>query len=79
MQSFSMTRKVDALGRVVLPADLRRMLGIKEGELLAIHADEEQILLRRVSDVCVFCGRTDQLVEFRARKVCNPCVSDLRR
>lgn len=72
-----MARKVDQLGRVVLPAELRRQLGIREGDLVEISIEDERVVLERVESRCVFCGATADLRQHRDRLVCASCVRDL--
>jgi AbrB family transcriptional regulator, transcriptional pleiotropic regulator of transition state genes len=70
-------RKVDQLGRVVLPSEVRRHFGISPGDLIEIAVDSDAILLTKVEDRCVFCGGTADLSEFSGKLVCGECVSRL--
>ena len=70
-------RKVDQLGRVVLPAEVRRHFGITPGDLIEIAVDSDAILLTKVENRCVFCGETASLSEFSGKLVCGECVSRL--
>ena len=70
-------RKVDQLGRVVLPAEVRRHFDISPGDLVEIAVDSDAILLTKVENRCVFCGGTASLSEFSSRLVCSECVSRL--
>ena len=72
-----MTRKVDDLGRVVLPAEIRRAFGIGEGDLVDIAVQDDRIILRRVVDTCVFCGTDIELTECRGKQVCHVCRKTL--
>jgi len=72
-----MARKIDQLGRVVLPAEMRRMFGINQGDLIEIFVDSGRIVLAKVEDQCVFCGGRDELKEFELKRVCVPCVGRL--
>ena len=78
MRSTGMTRKVDSLGRVVLPAEMRRVFGIREGALVDIAVDGVNIVLTKVEQRCVFCGDSTSLVEFSGKLVCEGCVAGLR-
>lgn len=71
------TRKVDDLGRVVLPAAIRRTLGIRAGDAIDIAAHDDRIVLRRTVQTCVFCGTDIDLVAFRDRQVCLVCRKSL--
>ncbi len=77
MASSGIRRKVDDLGRVVIPVGLRRNLGIDEGDLLEFSVEGERIILARPSDRCVLCAADTSLVEFRGRRVCASCVTEL--
>ena len=70
-------RKVDQLGRVVLPAEVRRRFGIRPGDMIEIAVDSDAILLTKVEDRCVFCTDVTELTEFSGKLVCRRCVSRL--
>ncbi len=74
MKSIGMARKVDQLGRVVLPAELRRLFDINEGDFLEIEVDEGRIVLTKVEERCVFCGTALDLRTYQGRKVCQGCI-----
>ena len=77
-RSTGMTRKVDELGRMVLPSELRKRFRIHEGDHLAIHVEEERIVLTKVETGCLFCESTENLVGFRDKLICNSCLSAIR-
>jgi AbrB family transcriptional regulator, transcriptional pleiotropic regulator of transition state genes len=70
-------RKVDQLGRVVLPAEVRRHFGISPGDFIEIAVDSDAILLTKVEDRCVFCRGTADLSEFSGKLVCRGCLTRL--
>lgn len=70
-------RKVDQLGRVVLPAEVRRHFGIRPGDLIEIGVDSDAILLTKVENRCVFCSGTASLSEFSGKLVCGECLDRL--
>ena len=72
-----MARKVDDLGRIVLPIELRRLHGIRTGDSLEISVDGDAIVLRRLAKGCVFCGAEDGLSTFRDRPICDGCRAGL--
>jgi transcriptional pleiotropic regulator of transition state genes len=78
VRSTGMTRKVDSLGRVVLPAEMRRVFGIREGDLVEISVDGSSIVLTKVEQRCVFCGDSAALVEYAGKLVCEGCVAGIR-
>ena len=75
--STGVARKVDDLGRIVLPVELRRLFGIQPGAALRIAVDEGDILLRKVEARCVFCSGEQGLRPYRAKQVCVPCARAL--
>jgi AbrB family transcriptional regulator, transcriptional pleiotropic regulator of transition state genes len=77
LRRTGVARKVDQLGRVVLPAEVRRHFDISPGDLIEIAVDSDAILLTKVEDRCVFCGGTASLSQFSGRLVCGECVSRL--
>lgn len=72
-----MARKVDDLGRIVLPVELRRLHGIHTGDALEISVDGDAIVLRKLAPGCVFCGADDALSTYRDRSICAGCRDDL--
>ena len=78
MRSTGMARKVDELGRMVLPSELRRRFRIHEGDYLGIHVEDQRIILTKVETGCVFCDAADDLVTYRDKLVCPTCLEGLR-
>ncbi|HHU61346.1 MAG: AbrB/MazE/SpoVT family DNA-binding domain-containing protein [Bacillota bacterium] len=78
MKSTGIIRKVDDLGRVVLPIELRRSLGIEERDPLEIFVQEDLIVLRKSSLVCIFCGSEEGVEDFMGKGVCGKCRSSLQ-
>lgn len=72
-----MNRKLDVLGRIVIPAEIRKSLDLKEGAVLEISLEEERIILSPRQDSCVFCGAQSELRAYGGRKVCPGCVRGL--
>ena len=79
MKSTGIVRRVDELGRIVLPIELRRSLGITERDELEIYMDQDRIILRKPENICVFCNSFDDMVFFNGMNVCRSCVSRLNR
>ncbi len=70
-------RKVDELGRVVLPVDLRRALDVNEKDDVEIFLDGASIVLRKYCPTCVFCGSTTYVLQFKNKTLCKDCLNDL--
>ena len=77
MKAIGMARRVDQLGRVVLPAELRRLFGIREGDLLEIFVEDTRIVLAKVTQRCVFCSSGSDLRPFKDRAICAACIATL--
>jgi transcriptional pleiotropic regulator of transition state genes len=77
MKSTGVVRKVDELGRIVLPSELRRVFAIREGDELEISVNGEQVILQKRTDVCTFCGAAEPPIEYKGRRVCEACAGDL--
>jgi transcriptional pleiotropic regulator of transition state genes len=77
MKSTGVVRKIDELGRVVLPSEIRRVFGIREGDELDISVNGEQVILQKRRDLCLFCSAENPAVEYRGRMVCESCAGEL--
>ena len=69
-------RRIDHLGRIVVPVELRRQLGVRAGDELEIGIEGEAIVLRPTRKACVFCGTEDELQIYRDRMVCRRCARE---
>lgn len=78
MKSTGIVRKVDELGRIVLPIELRRTLDIAEKDSLEIYTDNASIILRKYQPACIFCDDARDVVNFRGKMVCNNCIKLLQ-
>lgn len=78
MKATGIVRKIDDLGRVVLPIELRRTLGISERDSLEIYVDGENIVLKKYAPACIFCGSADEIVDFRDKAVCKKCIEEMK-
>jgi AbrB family transcriptional regulator, transcriptional pleiotropic regulator of transition state genes len=77
MKSAGLPRKIDHLGRIVIPAELRRLLDIKEGDYVQFSAEDGRVVIDKLEERCTFCGATADLKEFRSKLVCPECVAQL--
>lgn len=75
MKSTGIVRKVDELGRVVIPIELRRTMGIDEKDALEIYVDNEKIILKKYEPACIFCGNATDIQDYRGKRVCKECAS----
>ena len=77
MKSTGIVRKVDELGRIVLPIELRRTLDIAEREALEIYVDGSAIVLKKYQPACIFCGNARDVSTYKGKNVCVNCRRDL--
>ena len=77
MKATGIVRKMDRLGRVVIPIELRKVLDINVDDPIEIFMDGETIVLKKYSPACYFCDSADNLVTFGGRKICRSCISKL--
>lgn len=77
MKSTGIVRKVDELGRVVIPIELRRTLDIEEKDALEIYVDSDRIILRKYEPACVFCGNAADVTNFKNKNVCKECLASM--
>lgn len=77
MKSTGIIRRVDELGRIVLPIELRRMLDIAERDELEIYIESDHIILQKYEPACIFCGNTRSLVSYRGKNVCQECIQSM--
>ncbi len=77
MKSTGIVRDVDNLGRIVLPIELRRTLGINVKDAVEIYTENDAIILKKYQQVCVFCGASEELREYKGKPVCAKCIEEL--
>jgi AbrB family transcriptional regulator, transcriptional pleiotropic regulator of transition state genes len=77
VKATGIVRRLDDLGRVVLPIELRRTMGLGDRVHLEIFTEGETVILRRYEPLCVFCGQSGQLVRYHGKQVCQTCRNQL--
>lgn len=78
MKSTGIIRKVDELGRVVLPIELRNKFNIQEKDPLEIYVDGSSIILKKYEPNCIFCGSTKDLIEYKDKLICQKCATEIK-
>ncbi|HIV62431.1 MAG TPA: AbrB/MazE/SpoVT family DNA-binding domain-containing protein [Candidatus Butyricicoccus avistercoris] len=77
MKSTGIVRKVDELGRIVLPIELRRTLDIEVKDALEIYVDGAQIILKKYEPACIFCGNAKDIINFKGKNICHECMAEM--
>ena len=78
MKSTGIVRKVDELGRVVIPIELRRNLDINVKDALEIFVDGERIVLKKYAPACIFCGQAKDVDAYKGKNICPACLNELK-
>ena len=79
MKATGIVRKVDELGRIVLPIELRRTLDIEERDALEIYLDGDKIILQKYEPACLFCGSNHGLINHKGKNICADCAKEIAR
>ena len=77
VKSTGIVRKVDELGRIVIPIELRRNLDIDEKDSLEIYVEDDHIILKKYSPACAFCSNASGITVFKGRNICSSCLAEL--
>lgn len=77
MKSTGIVRRIDDLGRIVLPIELRKTLNIQERDSLEIYVDHNNIILKKYEPACIFCGSSENVMTFKDKNVCAKCLAEL--
>ena len=77
MKSTGVVRRVDELGRLVLPSELRKSFNIEEKDSLEIYTDGDLIILKKHEPACIFCGEAREVVSFKGKNVCKSCIKEI--
>ena len=77
MKSTGIIRRIDELGRIVIPKEIRKKLEINIQDPMELYVDGHSITLKKVEDNCIFCGKNKNLVEFKDKMVCQSCLESL--
>lgn len=74
MNNTGIIRRVDELGRIVIPMEIRNRFNIKEKYPMEIYVDSDSIILKKYEPNCIFCGSSEDLIEFKDKVICNKCI-----
>ena len=77
MKSTGIVRKVDELGRIVLPIELRRTMDIAERDSLEVYMAEETVILKKHQPACVFCNNAKDVISYKGKNICPSCIASL--
>lgn len=79
MKATGIVRRIDELGRIVLPIELRRTMDIEERDRVEIYLEDDLIIVRKFEQTCLFCGAARNLIAFKEKSVCRDCIRALNK
>lgn len=78
MKSTGVVRRVDDLGRIVIPIELRRTLDIDIKDALEIYTEGECVILKKYSPACIFCGEAKNVINYKGKNLCSKCINEIQ-
>ncbi len=73
-----MVRKIDELGRIVLPIEIRRNMDLNTGDGVEMFTEKGRIILQKYAPACIFCGEADEIITYKDKKICPECLEALK-
>ncbi|OMF98206.1 AbrB/MazE/SpoVT family DNA-binding domain-containing protein [Paenibacillus sp. FSL R7-0337] len=77
MKSTGIVRRIDELGRVVIPMELRRTMAIENLDPLEIFVDGDKIVLKKYNPGCTLCGSVEELKHLSSKPICTACITEV--
>ncbi|MBR5313892.1 MAG: AbrB family transcriptional regulator [Clostridia bacterium] len=78
MKSTGIVRKIDSVGRFVVPIELRTTLDLGTNDSIEIFTDEDKVILKQYQPACIFCGNADNVTYFKGKLICKDCLEELK-
>ena len=78
MKSLGIVRKVDELGRIVLPIETRKRLDLGPKDPVEIFVEKDRVVLKKYEPCCIFCGDSKDVIYFKDKKICSKCLEELK-
>jgi transcriptional pleiotropic regulator of transition state genes len=78
MKSTGFVKKIDELGRILIPKELRASMDLGSKDALEMFVEEDRIILQKYQPACIFCNSADDVIFFQGRRVCASCLSKLK-
>ena len=79
MKTTGIVRKIDELGRIVVPKEMRRVLDIKNLDPVEITLEGDSIIITKYSPSCIYCGKDEGIVSFKNKSLCYDCLQELKK
>lgn len=78
MKSTGFVKKIDELGRILIPKELRASMELDSKDALEMFVDGDRIVLQKYQPACIFCNNADNIIFFEGRRICTSCLSKLK-
>lgn len=79
MKSLGTVRRIDELGRIVLPIETRRRLNLEPKDPVEIFVEKDRVVIKKYEPACIFCGEMSDIVDFKDRKICKKCLAEIQK
>jgi len=79
MENLELYRSMDELGRIAIPIEIRKNLGIEEKDLIKIEVEKDRIILKKKLAKCILCGSIENLEKFKEKSICKKCKEELKK
>lgn len=79
MKSLGIVRKVDELGRIVLPIEIRKRLDLGPKDPVEIFVEKDRVVLKKYEPCCIFCGDADDVIMYKDKRICRSCLEELKK
>ena len=79
MKSTGIVRRIDDLGRVVIPKELRNTRKINKKDPMEIYVDGDKIIFKKYEPGCDLCGEVENIEEFNGKNICVHCIDDIKK
>lgn len=79
MKSLGIVRKVDELGRIVLPIETRKRLDLGPKDPVEIFVEKDRVVLKKYEPSCIFCGDADDVIIYKDKRICRACLEELKK
>ncbi|MGM0471582.1 MAG: AbrB/MazE/SpoVT family DNA-binding domain-containing protein [Bacillota bacterium] len=77
MKATGIVRKIDELGRIVIPIEIRRNLQLEEKDSVEIYVDDDSIIFKKYEPACIFCGEASDTTIYKGKIVCQDCIDEI--
>lgn len=79
MKFTGISRKIDELGRIVIPMEIRNNMNIKEKDDFQIYIENDKIILQKPNNYCIYCHSKEKLKTFSNMLICNNCINKIKK